>query len=55
MKSDFIVSCLAGMEKTPLFMIEYKDVHMSWINEFTDFSIRVVKYGIDKYNKSKTS
>ena len=32
MKSDFIVSWLAEMEKTPMFMIEYKDVDMSWIN-----------------------
>ena len=55
MKSDFIVSCLAGMEKTPLFMIEYRDVDMYWINEFTDFSIRIVKHDIGKYKKSKTS
>jgi hypothetical protein len=54
MKSDFIVSCLAGMEKTPLFMIEYKDVDMSWIDEITDFSICAVEHGIDKYKKSKT-
>jgi len=35
-------------------MIEYKDVDMSWINEFTDFLIHVVKHSIDKYKKRKT-
>ena len=54
MKSDFLVSCLVGMEKTALFMMEYKDVDMSWIDQFTDFSIRAVEHGIDKYKKSKT-
>jgi len=54
MKSDFILSCLAGMEKTLLFMIEYKDVDMSWVNEFSDFLICVVIHGIEKYKKSKT-
>jgi hypothetical protein len=45
---------LAGTEKTPLLTIEYKDVDMSWINKVTDFSIRIVEHGIDKYKKSKT-
>jgi len=54
MKSDFIILCLVGMEKTPLFMMEYQDVDMSWIDEFTDFSIHAVKHGIDKYKKNKT-
>ena len=54
MKSDFIVSCVLGMEKTPLFMMEYKDVDMSWIDEFMDFLICAVEHGIDKYKKSKT-
>jgi len=40
MKSDFIVACLAGMEKAPLLMIEYKDVDISWINEFTVFDLQ---------------
>ncbi len=36
MKSDFLVSCLVGMEKTALFMMEYK-VDMSWIDQFVIF------------------
>jgi hypothetical protein len=35
-------------------MIEYKYMDMSWINECTDFLIRVVEHGIDKYKQSKT-
>ena len=54
MKSDFIISCLAGMEKSVLFMMEYKDVDMSWVDDFTDFLIRAVEHGIDKYKKIKT-
>ena len=42
------------MEKTVLFMMEYKDVDMSWIDEFTDFLICAVEHGIEKYRKSKT-
>ena len=49
MKTDFIVSCLMGLEKTVSFQQEYKDVDMSWIDSFTDFSIRAVEHGIDKY------
>ncbi len=41
MKSDFIVSCLKGLEKTVLFQEEYKDVDMSWIHSFTDFLIQL--------------
>jgi hypothetical protein len=54
MKSDCLVSCLVGMEKTTLFMMEYNDMDMSWIDQFADFLIRVVEHGIDKYKKSKT-
>ena len=54
MKSDFIMSCLAGMEKTALFMMEYKDVDMAWIDQFMDFLIHAVEHGIDKYKNSKT-
>ena len=39
MKSDFIISCLVGMKKPPLFMLEYKDTNMPWIDKFTDFSV----------------
>jgi hypothetical protein len=34
-------------------MMEYKDMDMSWIDQFTDFLIHAVKHGIDKYKKSK--
>ncbi len=47
MKSDFLVSCLVGMEKTALFMMEYKDVDMLWIDQFADFSIHVVEHSIE--------
>ena len=33
MKSDFIISCLGSMKKTPLFMLEFKDINMSWIDK----------------------
>lgn len=42
------------MEKTALFQEEYKDVDMSWIDSFTDFSICTVEHRIDKYEKSRT-
>ena len=48
MKSDFIVSGLKGLEKTVMFQKGYKDVDMSWIDSYTDFSIHAVEHGIDK-------
>ena len=54
MKSDFIVSCLKGLEKTVMFQQEYIDFDMSWIDSFTDFLIHAVEHGIDKYKKSQT-
>ncbi len=53
MKSDFLVSCLIGMEKTALFMMEYKDVDMTWIDQFTDFSICVVEHCYTSQNQPK--
>ena len=44
MKSDFLVSCLVGMEKTALFIMEYKDMDMLWIDQFTDFFIHAVEH-----------
>ena len=35
-------------------MMEYNDVDISWSDQFTDFFIRAVEHGIDKYKKSKT-
>ena len=54
MKSDFIVSCLKGLEKTVLFQQEYKDVDVSWIDSFIDFLMHTVEHGIIKYKKSRT-
>ena len=54
MKSDFIVSCLKGLQKTVLFQQEYKDVVISWIDSFTEFWFRAVEHRIDKYKKSRT-
>ena len=53
MKSDFIVSCLKRLEKTVLFQEEYNDVNISWIGSFTDFLIRAVEHGIDKYKRGR--
>ena len=53
MHSDFLVSCLESMEKTELFEKEYGDVDMSWIDQFTDFSVRAVEHGADAYKKTK--
>jgi hypothetical protein len=41
------------MEKTAFFQQEYKDVDMSWITHFTDFSIRAVEHGADTYKKTR--
>ena len=46
MKSDFIVSCLKGLEKTVSFQEEYNDVNMSWIDSFTDFLIVMLNIGL---------
>ncbi len=54
MKSGFIISCLARMKKTPLFMLEYKDISIYWIDKFKNFSICDVECGIEKFRKSKT-
>ena len=54
MKSDFLISCLVGMEKTALIMMKYKNIDVSLIDKFVDFSICAVEHGIDKYKKSKT-
>jgi len=54
MKSDFIMSCLKGLEKAVFFQQEYKDVDLAWIDSSTDFLIRAVEHGIDKYKKSRT-
>ena len=35
------------------FQQEYKDVNMSWITHFTDFSILTVKHGADTYKKTR--
>ncbi len=53
MKSDFIIFCLVGMKKTLLFMLEYKDISMSWIDKFFNVSIHAVEHDIDEYKKSK--
>ena len=54
MKSDLIVSCLKGLEKTVLFQQDDKDVDMSSIDSFTGFSIHAVEHGIEKYKKRRT-
>ncbi len=53
MHSDFLVSCLESIKKTEFFQKEYADVDMSWIDQFTDFSIRAVEHGADAYKKTK--
>ena len=47
LKSSFLVSFLEGLDKAMLFLMQYLDIDVTWIDNLSDFSIHAKEHSVD--------
>ena len=48
LKSDFLMSCLEGLRNSSLFSLKYSAADMTWFDNISDFSIRMVEHSLNR-------